>query len=359
MDNRWILVLGSYNTDDGNIELSAEEYALESLLSTLYGAGGEKGNLGKSSHKVRKWLEGIRNHFNPDLVSLMQQDALERQELHQMLLEPELIEKIEPDIHMVAAILSLKELLPDRTKASARQLVQKLVEQIRKKLKPKLNQSIQSSNFGPIRKINPMSYKIHWHRTIEKNLKHFQKEVNTIIPENWFGRKSGHKLTELVLLIDKSESMISSAVYASIIGSVLASLPSIKTHLIFFDTTVTDMTERYQDPVDILFSVPMGGGTDIGFALQYVRQKIRNPAQTILFLISDLDEGGPLKDLYSIIIKLKYSGLRMYSILSLEDNGKPVYNELVGQKLADLEVPVFACSPEQFPSILSNAFNRM
>lgn len=54
--------------------------------------------------------------------------------------------------------------------------------------------------------------------------------------------------------------MANSIVYSSIFGATLASLPSVKTHLVAFDTAVVDLTEDMADPVDILFGVQLGGG---------------------------------------------------------------------------------------------------
>ncbi|MBK9271064.1 MAG: VWA domain-containing protein [Saprospiraceae bacterium] len=358
-ENRWELVLGTHNAKDPDIQLTAEEKKLEDLLKTLYGAGGESGSLTKSPQKIRKWLDGIRQQFQPDMIRLLQQDALERQNAHQMLLEPELLDRIVPDIQMVATIIALREILPDRALHSAKNLVQKLVQQTEKKLKPKFSAAIRSSMIGRSRKIHPSKAQIDWSKTIGRNLKHYIPDIQSVIPVDWYGKKRGTRLTEIVLLVDKSESMIQSAIYCSIIGAVLASLPSIKTHLIFFDTAITDMTDLYNDPVEILFSVPMGGGTDIRLGLEYVRQKMRNLSRTILFVISDLDEGGPVKEMIQSFQFLLQSNCNIQCIVSMDDEGKPIFNETNGQKLANLGIPVFACAPELFPDVLAQAIEDM
>lgn len=358
-ESRWALILGTHDDSSNPVTLSAEEKKLEDLLSALYGSGGEKGSLAKRPQKIRKWLEGVRMQFKPEIIRLMQQDALERQELNQMLLEPELLEQIEPDIEMVSAILALKELLPDKTRHSARMFVNKLVARTEKKLKPKLIVCTRSSYLGRTKRIHPASGRINWKRTIQQNLKNYQVDLKTIIPETWYGTRNGNRQNEIVLLVDKSESMIRSAIYASIIGAILASIQSIKTHLIFFDTAVTDMTDQFKDPVDILFSVPMGGGTDIGLALQYVQQKIHNPSRTVLFLISDLDEGGPVREMIATSTLLISKGMHMHCILAMDDSGQPEYHEVNGQKMADLGIPVFACAPELFPEVLADALNKI
>ncbi len=352
------MVLGKKGLRDEEINLSTEETAVEELLSQVYSEEKAAG-MGKTQHKIRRWLDGIRTHFPVGVIRLLQQDALERQGIKEMLLEPELLEKIEPNIHMVSSILTLHELLPDKTKAVAKILIRKLVEETEKKLKPKLSSAIRSALTGRSKVINPQHARIDWKKTIGSNLKHYQTSSRKVIPERWYGYHRGNQLPEIVLLIDKSESMISSAIYASIIGSILASLKSIKTHLIFFDTSITDVTGLYKDPVDILFSVPMGGGTDIGMALNYVHQKLNRHSKTILFLISDLDDGGKHKDLFGIMSTLIQLELKMHCILALNDEGQPEYNITVGQKLADLGLPVFSCSPNEFPEILAKEINRI
>ncbi|NOT36263.1 MAG: VWA domain-containing protein [Saprospiraceae bacterium] len=351
MDNRWQLVLG-VDKDNTPMELSTEEREVEELLSKIYGQGNQSG-FGRSSQKIRKWLEGIRIHFPPETVSIMQKDALERQGIKEMLLEPELLEKIEPNIQMVASILSLQQLLPDKTRIVARQLVDRLVKRIQEKLNTKITQAVRTSIKGKSQRIYPKGNSIDWKRTLQENLKYYEKNINSIIPRNWFGYKSGSKLKEVYLLIDKSESMITSAIHASVIGSVLASLSSIRTHLIFFDTEVTDLTDKYQDPVDILFSVPMGGGTDIANALKYTEQKMRNHSHCLLFLISDLDEGGSKEGLLSAILRLQSKKCSIHCLLSLNDEGKPEYNRSIAEDISSFKIPVYGADPENFPDILS------
>ncbi|MBK8243138.1 MAG: VWA domain-containing protein [Saprospiraceae bacterium] len=356
-DSRWRLVLGKTEDEDDAIELSSDDEAIDDLLSSLY-THGKTGGLGKSSHKIRKWMDGLRSYFPPGIVRIMQQDALERQGIKEMLLEPELLEQIEPDINMVATILQLQQLLPDKTKSVARTLVQKLVKELEKKLKPKLQFAVQSGLFSRSKPVHPTGSIIDWKKTIHRNIKNYQPDQLFIIPEVWYGYKQGYKINEIILLIDKSESMISSAIYASIIGSILASLKSVQTHIIFFDTAISDVTNQYHDPVDILFSVPMGGGTDIAYAMNYVHQKIKIPSKAILFLISDLDEGGSIKDLLSMTQLLLNQGLQIQCLLGLNDSGMAEYNHKVASEMANLKIPVFTCSPEEFPNLIAKELQR-
>ncbi len=357
LENRWDLVLGSDKEKNG-IELSTEEKEIEDLLSKVYSNEPQQG-FGRSSHKIRKWLDGIRTHFNPEVVSLMQKDALERQGVQEMLLEPELLEKIEPDVQMVANILSLQSLLPEKTSIVARQLVDKLVKKIEEKLRTKIINAVRTAQKGKSKIIKPKLGFIDWKRTIGYNLRNYDASINAIIPKQWFGYKSGSKLKEVYLLVDKSGSMIDSAIHAAIIGSVLASIPSIETHVVFFDTEISDLTGKYQDPVDILFSVPMGGGTDIGLAISYIDQKIRSHSDSIIFLISDLDEGGSPTYLMNALASLISKKTLVHCILSLSEEGNTEYNQSIASKILNLGIPVYGSDPENFPEILCKELNKL
>lgn len=357
IENRWDLVLGS-DKESKSIELSTEEKEIEDLLSKVYSHEPQQG-FGRSSHKIRKWLDGIRTHFNPEVVSIMQKDALERQGVQEMLLEPELLEKIEPDVQMVANILSLQNLLPEKTSIVARQLVDRLVKKVEEKLRTKIIQAVRIAQKGKSKSIKPRLGYIDWKRTIKNNLKNYNVSLKSILPKIWYGYKSGSKLKEVYLCVDKSGSMIDSAIHAAIIASVLASIPSIETHLIFFDTEVSDLTGKYQEPVDILFSVPMGGGTDIGAALQYVDHKIRSHSDSIVFLISDLDEGASVANLISSISSLLSKKTLIHCILSLTEEGNTEYNQAIASKIMNLGIPVYGSDPESFPDILCKELNKL
>lgn len=356
--SRWKLVLGSDSDPEEAIVLNKDQEVADELLNAIYGTA-KKPGFGRSSHKIRKWLDAIRLKFPSDIVQIMQEDALIRQGIQEMLLEPELLEKIEPSMELVAAILQLQQLMPDKSKVAAKSLVQKLVYEIEKKLKSRLQFAIQSAVRLHSRAGNPNNNQIDWKKTIYRNLKNYRPEINTIIPDKWFGFKKAHQLPQIILLVDKSESMIQSMIYASISGSILASLKSIQTHLIFFDTEITDLTNTYHDPVDILFNVPCGGGTDIARAMQYTQQQIRNVKECIIFLISDLYEYGDKNELYATCYQILQGGTKIICLLSLSDEGTPDYDLQIAKNLSAISIPCFACPPEKFPELLPRYLNEI
>ncbi|MBK9720079.1 MAG: VWA domain-containing protein [Saprospiraceae bacterium] len=356
--SRWKLVLGALSDQDNTVKFNKEQQDVENLLEEIYGNHGKEGR-GRSTRKIKNWLDGIRLNFPSEVVQIMQEDALERQGIKEMLLEPELLEKIEPSIELVASILQLQNLLPERTISTARALVFKLVTEIERKLTPSLQFAVQRAIKRHSKPTSPSNSNMDWKKTIYKNLKNYRPELNTIIPDRWFGYKKGYKLPQVFILVDTSESMIHSMIYAAIMGSVLAFMKTIKTHLIFFNTEVTDLTDAYLDPVDILFSVPCGGGTDIALALEYTRQQIKIPNQSLIFLISDLYEGGNRNDLIQICNQLVDQNSKLICLLSLSNDGKPDYDIQLAKTISGLNIPCFACPPEQFPELITNHLNAV
>lgn len=362
---RWRLVLGkdggegmSVGDSGEGFRLSGGDQGMDNVLSALYNSERNAG-LGKSSPNVTRWLGDIRTYFPTPVVQVMQKDALDRLNLQQMLLEPEMLESVEPDVHLVANLLSLSKVIPEKTKETARQVVRKVVGELERKLASGLIQAVRGSLSRATRTYRPRPYEINWDRTIRLNLKNYQQEKKTIIPERLVGH--GHKrssLRDIVLCVDQSGSMATSVVYAGIFGAVLATLRSVSTRMVVFDTEVVDLTDDLQDPVDLLFGVQLGGGTDINRALAYCQQVITRPAQTILILITDLYEGGNSQEMLRRAAELKTSGVQVICLLALSDLGGPIFHEHHAAQLANIDIPSFACSPDLFADLMAAAIQR-
>lgn len=342
--------------DTGEPQPSAQ--GMDEVLEALYDQE-RKGQLGSSSPNINRWLGDIREYFPTSVVQIMQRDALERLGLDQMLLEPELLESVEPDVHLVGTILSLKKIMPEKTRETAKEVVRKVVKELEKKLRNPLREAVTGALQRSTRNRRPKLQEINWHRTIQKNLKHYQEDYNTIIPEELigYGRK-GHSLKHIILLVDQSGSMAASVVYASVCGAILATLRSVKTQFVVFDTSVVDLSENLSDPVDLLFGTQLGGGTDIRKALAYAQQVTVTPADTIVFLISDLYEGGNEREMLQRAATIKQSGAQLICLLALSDKGRPEYDKDIAEKLGALDIPAFACTPDKFPEIVGKALNK-
>lgn len=359
---RWRLILGadSSGAASTDLSLSTTDQALDQTLDALYGNSCDRqGNLAASSPRVARWLGDIRTYFPTAVVKVMQQDALERLNLRQMLLEPELLAAIEPDVHLVSNLLALGSILPEKTKETARLVVRQVVDNLIAKLDNPTRQAIAGSLNRASRTRRPRHSEIDWNRTLRANLKHYQPSLGTLIPEVriGYGRKRA-ALRDIILCVDQSGSMATSVVYAGIFSAVLALIPAIKTRLVVFDTAVVDLTDRLQDPVEVLFGTQLGGGTDINRALTYCQSLIHNPQATILILISDLFEGGNPAELRQRIRSLASSGVQMITLLALNDEGAPAYDGSTAQFLASLSIPAFACTPDRFPDLMAAAINR-
>lgn len=356
---KWRLVLGKQSDPENEVGLSAGQMGMDGVLEALYDSD-RKGGLGASSPNVNRWLGDIRKYFPTSIVQVMQRDALERLNLEKILAEPELLEMIVPDVNLVATLLSLKKMLPEKAKETARQVIERVVRDLEKRLQEPLQQSVRGALNRSVRNRRPRLNEMNWRRTIQANLKNYQPELNAIIPEilHGYGQK-GNSLREIILLVDQSGSMSSSVVYAGIFGSVLASLRSLKTHFVAFDTNVADLTADLDDPMDLLFGVQLGGGTDINQALGYAQTLIQRPTDTILILISDLFEGGSQNQFLKKAASVKASGAQFVTLLALDDEGTPAYNRELAAQLASMGIPSFACSPDRFPELMEMAIKKM
>lgn len=355
---KWRLILGGQQNDGTGFSLNERDLHIDKTLEALYDTD-RKGGLGPSSPNISRWLGDIREFFPSTVVQVMQQDALKRLNLTQMLFEKEMLENIEPDVHLVATLMTLSRAIPDKTKDTARQVVRKVVEALMRRLAQPTQQAITGSLNRSARNRRPRHHEINWHATIQKNLKHYQPEYKTIIPEIkiGYGRKRT-SLKDVVLCLDQSGSMGSSVVYSGIFGAVMASIPAIKTKMVVFDTAVADLTEELTDPVELLFGVQLGGGTDINAALTYCQQIITRPQDTVLVLITDLYEGGDVAGMRKRATELAVTGVQVIVLLALNDDGAPTYDHGNAQFLSNLGIPVFACTPDLFPELMAAALSK-
>lgn len=363
---RWRLILGGDAADGTGVKLLETDAAMDRCLAALYepsaeGAGGRRrsGGLGASAPSVARWLGDIRSFFPTSVVRVMQQDAMQRLNLKQLLLEPQMMQTVVPDVHLVADLLALSGVMPAKAKETARIVVRKCVEDLERRLAEPMRQAVVGALNRSVRNRRPRHREIDWNRTIRANLKNYQPEYKTVVPETriGFGRKR-NSLRDIILCIDQSGSMATSVVYSGVFGAVLASLPAVSTKVVVFDTAVVDLSDKLDDPVEVLFGTQLGGGTDIHQALTYCQSLVRRPEQTILVLISDLIEGGVRENLLKRAASLIGSGVSLVTLLALSDDGAPMYDHENAAALAELGSPAFACTPDLFPSLMAAAIGR-
>ncbi len=366
--SRWRLILGSETQESfqgmGGGGLSQEELLMDAALGAIYGGPGEgfgggpgpSGGAGKgpSSPAISKWLGDLRALFDPEMVAVVQNDAIERKGLKQLLLEPELLEGLEPDLNMASTLLMLKDQIPKKSKEAARAYIRRIVDQLNELLEHDVRRAVTAALDRRAHSPLPSASALDFPYTIRRNLKNYNAELKTIVPERvwFFDRSSKVNRWHIILDIDQSGSMGQSILYSSVMACVLASMSAVKTSVVAFDTQIMDLTPLCADPVDLLFGFQMGGGTNIAKSVAYCQGLVEAPAKTLFFLISDLYEGGNRAALLRRVEELKESGAKVVVLLAIADGGRPFYDPETARRIAAMGIPCFACAPERLPELL-------
>jgi hypothetical protein len=367
---RWRLVLGRAADADlcraagSRSLLSGDAANLDEALGQIYenkeeGASPKQrsAGLGASAPRLAKWLGDIRGYFSKDVVSVIQKDAIERKGLKQLLFEPETLGQVTPDVGLVGTLLSLKNLIPERAKEAAREVVRAVVEEIMKRMRGGVEQAVRGaldrSRHSPMRSLPNLD----WARTIRRNLKNYDRDRKVVIPESFhfFARQHRRKEWNVIVCMDQSGSMADSVVYGGVTGAIFASMPALETRVVVFDTEVVDLTEKCHDPVDLLFGVQLGGGTDINRAVAYCQKLVHDPRKTLFLLITDLFEGGNARELVRRMDDLRAAGVRAICLLALSDSGVPCHDESMARRFSEVGVPCFGCTPKMLPLLLEGA----
>ena len=378
---RWRLILGKSSEDSfqkmggcvGQSILGGEQGELDDALEAIYSSdeieqsewekpvdGLPHGTVkGRTFPRVAKWLDQIRNFFPKDVVVLLQKDAIERRGLKELLFEPEVMANIEPSLDLAATVLAMKNMVPEKAKSAARDLVRKVVDDVRKRLESQFIQAIrgalQRNRHSPFRSLPNLD----WPRTIRRNLKNYNAELKTIIPEqmSFFSRQQRQNQWNIIIAMDQSGSMASSLIYGGIMGAILASIGAVETHVVAFNhEDVVDLTEHCSDPVDLLFGIQLGGAEDYWKATCYCERFMHTPAKTLYVLLADLHDTSPNTSRF--VKKMEFlleSGIKAVGLLAISDQGKPSYNERLAETLAKLGMPCFGCTPERLPELLAGA----
>ena len=368
---RWRLILGEESQkqfeDMGGFEkklLSQEQVLMDQVLAAIYNrersfSGGQGAGKGASRPHISRWLGDVRNLFDKELVKIIQTDAMERCGLKQLIFEPEILEQVEPDISLASTILLLKDQVPKQSKDSVREFMKKIVEEINKLLADDIRRAVTSAvnkkQHSPI----PSAAALDFKTTIRRGIKNYNKELKKIVPEHYYffdrsTQTAANKFT-VILDVDQSGSMGESVIYSSIMSCILASMSALKTRIVAFDTEVVDLTEKMEDPVDLLFGFQLGGGTDINKSIAYCSRYIENPKKTLFFLVSDLMEGGNRAGMLRRLQEMKESQVTVVCLLAIADGGKPYYDAQMAGRISALGIPCFACNPQKLPQLLERA----
>ncbi|MCF8238353.1 MAG: VWA domain-containing protein [Saprospiraceae bacterium] len=352
---RWRLILGPDAEEETTALSETALSGMDETLDLLYNEN-RRGELGGSMPRMHRWLGDLRQYFPSSVIQLVQRDALTHLGLTDLLLEPELLAALEPDIHLAGVLLEAYESLDEARREAARQVIQQVADRLIARIKLPLHQAIRGRLQRDQRLINPPWSQIDWHRTIRRNLKHYQPDLRTLIPETRIGFHRKHRRhKELIILVDQSGSMHDSLIYAGLYAAVLGQIPTIRLSIFAFDTRVLDLTNLLHDPVDLLLGFQLGGGTDIGNALAAARKEIQSPRDATVVLISDLFDGGLSGVMFGHIQAMLDSGTNVVALLALGQEGAVEYDQTAANRLLQMGIPAFACGMDQFPELMSRA----
>ncbi len=352
---RWRLMLGQI-AEEELVPLTEQAHiGMDESLELLFDPV-RQGDLQGSLPMLHRWMGDIREYFPTAALHLLQREAFDRLGLADMLLEPELIGSLEPDIHLAGILMASFKHLDDARKESARRLIQHVADQLLEKVKLPLLQAVRGSRQRKNRRHNPPWPDIDWHLTIRKNLRYYQPDLSTLIPVHRVGyRQHQRRQQELVILVDQSASMSESMIYAGLYANVLSRLPSLRITLLAFDIKVLNLSALMHDPVDLLLGFRLGGGTDIGNALTAAQIHVDSPAQTVMILISDLGENGSPNLFLSQVQQIIQKGIKLICLLTLSPEGSPQYDAELAAQIHKMGIPAFACSPDLFPEVMAAA----
>lgn len=371
---RWRLILGQYaNESLTDQNFNQHELAIDKSLNYLYQneyrrRGLKLNNEGDLANNINNiggkenslfntvnWLNQSRRLFPHSTFERMQRLAIERYHMTDILNTPEGIDTLARNVTSLRLLLQFKGVINPDVHLAVKQLIRQVVNDILQQLKPIFTHAIHGRRNRFRHSSLSCSKNFDWRATIRQNLKNYHQQRQQLIIERiiFNSRTTRHLPWDIVLCVDQSGSMTCSIMYAAICASILAALPSCNVHLLVFDTQVIDLTLLADDPVEILMTVQLGGGTDIAKAMLYAEQKIKNPQRTLVTLISDFCEGGNLAQLYGTIARMNESRVKLLGLAALDYEANPVYDHQIAQQLANRGMHIAALTPEHFANWLA------
>nr|MDO8086642.1 VWA domain-containing protein [Candidatus Sigynarchaeum springense] len=334
---------------------------LDNTLEFVYNPDKTRGaGLSSSGLSIPKWLENVKELFPGQAKEVLEKDLIKKSNIADLIRNPELFEKVEPSIDMVKTIISLKHMLPADVKAVARKVVARVVEDLKDKLKTEVERHIIGAIKRDVHTPVKIFRNIDWRQSIRRNMKNYDPPKRRIImaEPRFFSNEKRKKPWQIIVLIDESGSMADSVIYSVVMASIFATLPALHTNLCIFDTRVVDLSDKVQDPVDILMSVQLGGGTDITGAVRYGRSLIKNPKKCIMVVISDFYEGRPAPDLIREFKLVLEGESKVLGLAALGSNARPVYNVPFAKQLKEIGIDVIASTPENLAEIIGRLMSK-
>ncbi|MBN9522899.1 VWA domain-containing protein [bacterium] len=365
---RWRLVLGETAEQHGiGCGGHPEAERVERLVGFLFepGGGGGKsgggraadrtGGTGPSRLSVPEWVDAVNELFPHQSKEVMQKELVRRRGIAELMEKPELLEKIEPNLELVKTLLSHRDLLNPKTRVLVRKIIDQVVQELRRRMQVQVEQAIT----GALRRDRHSPRKVFRNldlkTTLRRNLKNYHRESGKLLVDRayFYAAERKKKPWHVIVVVDQSGSMLESAIFSAVMASVFAELPAVKTSLVLFDTQVVDLSDQVGQPVDVLLSIQLGGGTDITQALAYANTLVRQPPRTIVVLITDFYEGRAESDLVAQTRLMADGGVRLIGLGALGYDARPAYNKATAGKLRKVGMDVLVCTPEKLAECMA------
>ncbi len=366
--SRWRLVLGRFAENQLPGSLSSRDARMEAALDFLYsreykGRGvrdrQQGGTLDPSQLTVPGWLGEVRELFPRDVVEVIEKHALDRYGLKELVTDRETLEKLEPNMDLLKTLLTFRGHLQGEVLDTARRIIRHVIEEIKRKLEPEIRRALSGRLNRWRHSPQKAAQNFDWRDTLRRNLKYFDKKRGQIILQDprFFARNTRQLPWHIILCVDQSGSMADSVIHSAVMAGILAGLPLIRVKLVVFDTNVVDLSDQVDDPVEVLMSVQLGGGTNIGQALNYCESLVENPHRTVLALVSDFCEGAPPAVMLGTCRRLRESGVKLMGLASLDQSASPIYDHQMAEQLADTGMEIAALTPKHFAQWLAKIVN--
>lgn len=363
--NRWRLILGSFS----NLEIDSEYSEIDETLNFLYDReytqnGGysldnfnnSNSSKEKSALTVPKWISKVKKLFPKETVEIMQKQALEKYKLTEILTDENILKEIEPNIELLKNILTFKDMISQNVKKLAYDIVKKTLEEIKNKMEVEIKRVFYGKKIPNSNTTNKIFKNLDIKKTIRYNLKNYDIKNKTIFTDKLFFNQNIKKYNpyNIIILIDESGSMLDSIIYSSIMASIFANLPYLSIKLIIFDISVVDLSEHIKEPIDILFKVQLGGGTNIAQALEYAKKITFAPDKTIVLLISDLFDSNDYKLMYKNANDIIESGSKLIVLTALDYNANSIYDKEAAKYFSKIGAKVGALTPSKLSKWISD-----
>ena len=305
-----------------------------------------------------KWITRVRELFPKSAAEVMQRHALEEFGMTELLTDKKILEEMKPDMQLLKTVLQLKHLMRGEVLETAKRIAKQVAEELRQKLelctRMAITGRLDRSQRSPVRS----SRNIDMKKTIRRNLKHYDKEREQLVLQDiYFGsRLKKYNKKTVIIAIDESGSMLGSVIYSAVMAQIIAGMSFAEVKLAIFDTNVVDLSNEADDPAQVIMSVQLGGGTNIGKALSYCESLIRSPHETCVICVTDLYEGGSEKRLLNVAGNIIGSGAKLSFLTALDEEAEPVFDRILGQKLADTGAFVGALTPDRMGDYIGSLF---